>query len=41
LKNKAKIKEAVSYIANELLENAMKFNDDTSNYQVTLQFAIV
>ncbi|KHD11592.1 hypothetical protein PN36_00060 [Candidatus Thiomargarita nelsonii] len=40
LKKQAKIKEAVSYIANELLENAMKFNDDTSNYQVTLQFQL-
>ncbi|MBD2510920.1 ATP-binding protein [Nostoc muscorum FACHB-395] len=27
-------KSAVSYVANELLENAMKFNDDTSNYKV-------
>lgn len=25
---------AVSYVANELLENAMKFNDDSSNYKV-------
>ncbi|HBB33219.1 MAG TPA: ATP-binding protein [Cyanobacteria bacterium UBA8803] len=28
------IKSAVSYIANELLENAMKFNDETSNYPI-------
>ncbi|MBD2363904.1 ATP-binding protein [Anabaena minutissima FACHB-250] len=27
-------KSAVSYVANELLENAMKFNDDISNYKV-------
>ena len=32
-----RIKEAnasVSYVANELLENAIKFNDDSSNYKV-------
>lgn len=28
-------KSAVSYVANELLENAMKFNDDISNYKVS------
>ncbi|MEA5565372.1 DUF6272 family protein [Anabaena sp. UHCC 0399] len=27
-------KSAVSYVANELLENAMKFNDDISSYKV-------
>lgn len=27
-------KSAVSYVANELLENAMKFNDSSSNYKV-------
>ncbi|MBH8563531.1 ATP-binding protein [Nostoc sp. CENA67] len=27
-------KSAVSYVANELLENAMKFNDDSYNYKV-------
>ncbi len=27
-------KGAVSYVANELLENAMKFNDETSHYKV-------
>lgn len=27
-------KSAVSYVANELLENAMKFNDNSSNYKV-------
>jgi hypothetical protein len=37
-KREAKLKGAVSYIANELLENAMKFNDDTCDYQVTLKF---
>ena len=31
-------KNAVKYIANELLENAMKFNDDTSPYQTKINF---
>ena len=30
------IKSAVSYIANELLENAMKFNDDTSPQPISI-----
>ena len=29
-----KTKGAVSYVANELLENAMKFNDETANYPI-------
>ncbi|QHG14812.1 DUF6272 family protein [Nostoc sp. ATCC 53789] len=29
-------KSAVSYVANELLENAIKFNDDSSNYKVRI-----
>ena len=29
-----------SYIANELLENAMKFNENTSQYPVSLQFQL-
>jgi len=33
----AEIKSAVSYIANELLENAMKFNDETSQYHITIK----
>ncbi|MEN8216930.1 MAG: ATP-binding protein [Pseudomonadota bacterium] len=36
----AKLKGAVSYIANELLENAMKFNYDTCDYQITLKFKL-
>lgn len=32
----AKIKSAVSYIANELLENAMKFNDDTLQQPISI-----
>ena len=31
-------KNAVKYIANELLENAMKFNDDSSPYQTKINF---
>ncbi|WP_446382295.1 DUF6272 family protein [Coleofasciculus sp. E2-BRE-01] len=31
---RVEIKGAVSYIANELLENAMKFNDDHSSYPI-------
>jgi len=34
------IKSAVSYIANELLENAMKFSDDTSTYPVSIQLQL-
>jgi hypothetical protein len=33
----AEIKCAVSYIANELLENAMKFNDETSQCYITIK----
>lgn len=31
------VKGAVSYIANELLENAMKFNDEESPYPISIQ----
>lgn len=31
------IKSSISYIANELLENAMKFNDNNSDYPVSIQ----
>ncbi|MGK7927798.1 MAG: ATP-binding protein [Spirulina sp.] len=34
------IKGAVSYIANELLENAMKFNDDRANYPIGLSLQL-
>ncbi|MFB2981291.1 ATP-binding protein [Microseira sp. BLCC-F43] len=34
---KAEVKSAVSFIANELLENAMKFSDETSQYPVTIK----
>ncbi len=33
---RAEVKGAVSYIANELLENAMKFSDETSNYPISI-----
>jgi hypothetical protein len=33
----AEVKSAVSFIANELLENAMKFNDETSPYPISLR----
>ncbi len=38
LEKLANIKGAISYIANELLENAMKFNDNSFDYPVDLQF---
>jgi hypothetical protein len=34
------IKSAVSYIANELLENAMKFNDPNSQYPISIQIQL-
>ncbi|MBE9093886.1 ATP-binding protein [Tychonema sp. LEGE 07203] len=34
------IKSAVSYIANELLENAMKFNDETSDYPIDIKLQL-
>lgn len=33
---KAEVKNAVSFIGNELLENAMKFSDETSPHPITL-----
>ena len=36
----AELKGAVSYIANELLENAMKFNMNTSLFPVKLEFML-
>jgi len=35
-----KIKSAVSFIANELLENMMKFHDKTSPYPVSIQLRL-
>ncbi|MEG4305424.1 DUF6272 family protein [Microcoleus sp. D3_18a_C4] len=37
IERQAEIKSAVSYIANELLENAMKFNDETSEYPIDIK----
>lgn len=34
------IKSAVSYIANELLENAMKFNDPNSQHPISIQIQL-
>lgn len=33
---KAEVKSAVSFIANELLENAMKFNDETLSHPISM-----
>ena len=35
--SRSELKSSISYIANELLENAMKFNDRKSNYPVSIQ----
>lgn len=32
-----KVRDAVSFIANELLENAMKFSDETSSFPIQIQ----
>ena len=37
----ADIKDAVSYIANELLENSMKFNDDTLSHSISIQLRLL
>ncbi len=37
---RAEIKSAVSYIANELLENAMKFNDESFDYPITIKLLL-
>jgi len=39
-KKRKRIKGATNYIANELLENAMKFNDETSRYPVNIQLRL-
>jgi hypothetical protein len=36
----AEIKSTVSYIANELLENAMKFNDENSDYPIDIKLQL-
>ncbi len=40
LTRQAEIKSAVSYIANELLENAMKFNDENSYYPIDIKLQL-
>ncbi|MCU0544379.1 MAG: ATP-binding protein [Oscillatoriaceae cyanobacterium Prado104] len=40
INRQAEIKSAVSYIANELLENAMKFNDKTSQYPIDIKLQL-
>ncbi|MDM8561003.1 DUF6272 family protein [Candidatus Parabeggiatoa sp. HSG14] len=40
LDKQAEIKGGVSYVANELLENAMKFNDDNSQKSISIQFQL-
>ncbi|NEQ69691.1 MAG: ATP-binding protein [Symploca sp. SIO1B1] len=37
----AEVKSAVSYIANELLENAMKFNDEDSMYPIKFEIHLI
>jgi len=39
-KRRKEIRGAISYIANELLENAMKFNDIHSQYPIGIQFRL-
>ena len=34
------LRDAVKYVANELLENAMKFNDESTLYPISLQFQL-
>ena len=40
IERQAEMKSAVSYIANELLENAMKFNDETSEYPIDIKLQL-
>jgi len=39
-KKRKRIKGATNYIANELLENAMKFNDEASRFPVSIQLRL-
>ena len=36
----AEIKSAIGFIANELLENAMKFNDESSHYPISIRLQL-
>jgi hypothetical protein len=37
VEKQAQIKSAISYVANELLENAMKFNDEKSDHPISIR----
>ncbi|MDB9511289.1 DUF6272 family protein [Kamptonema animale CS-326] len=37
IEKQAQVKSAISYVANELLENAMKFNDETCQYPISIR----
>jgi hypothetical protein len=41
LMKQAEIKNAINYVANELLENAMKFNDDSSTHPINVQLQLL
>jgi hypothetical protein len=41
LMKQADIKNAINYVANELLENAMKFNDDSSTHPISVQLQLL
>lgn len=41
LMKQAEIKNAINYVANELLENAMKFNDDSSTHPISVQLQLL
>jgi len=41
IERQVKLKTAVNYIANELIDNAMKFNDETSDYPVKFGLHLV
>lgn len=40
MRRQAEVKSAVGFIANELLENAMKFNDETGSYPISIQLQL-
>lgn len=39
-RRRAEVKSAISFIANELLENAVKYADDTSDVPISLQLQL-
>jgi hypothetical protein len=41
LMKQAEIKNAINYVANELLENAMKYNDDSSSHPISVQLQLL